>query len=109
LPAAKIKDSLAAFAAMLFGVKLKVDGWEAIVPTYDVHALCIACGDLHPMGISVAVTGTPIKKQSVAEKFSGQKLPRNIQSLNDTRTYCPKFGRHYAQRDDKQIFLILRE
>ena len=75
---------------------------------YDVHAFCIACGDLRPMGISVAVVGPPIKKQSVAEKFSAQKPPRNIESLNDTRTYCPSVGRHYAQGDDESESVTLK-
>ena len=28
--------------------------------------------------------------------------------LKDARVYCPKLGRH-GQRDDKQIFLVLRD
>jgi hypothetical protein len=79
------------------------------VLTYDVHALCIACGDLHSLGISVGLAGPPAKKQSIAEKFHGQKLPPNLEKLSDARIFCPKFGRHYAQRDEKQIFLVLRE
>ena len=76
---------------------------------YDVYALCIACGDLHSMGISVTVAGPQITKQSIAERFHGKELPPTIAALNDTRIYCPKFGRHYGQRDNKKIFLILRD
>ena len=77
--------------------------------TYDAHALCNACGDLHSMGLSVTLEGPRIKKQSIAEKFHGKELPPNIAALKDARVYCPKFGRHYAQRDKRQIVLVLRE
>jgi hypothetical protein len=76
---------------------------------YIIQVHCIACGDLHSMGVSVALAGPPTKKQSIAKKFHGQKLPPDIEKLRDARTYCQKFGRHYAQRDEKQIFLVLRE
>jgi hypothetical protein len=76
--------------------------------TYDVHVVCIACGDLHSTGISVNVEGPRIEKQSVAERFRGKDLPANLASLKDTRTYCQKLGRHYGQKDAKQIFLVLR-
>jgi hypothetical protein len=79
------------------------------VAAYDVYALCIACGDLHSMEISVTVAGPQITKQSIAEKFRGKELPANIAGLKDVRIYCPKFGRHYGQRDAKQIFLVLRD
>ena len=82
---------------------------EAIVATYDVYALCIACGDLHSMGISVTLEGARIAKQSIAERFRGEELPANIAGLKDARVYCPKFGRHYGQRDAEQIFLVLRD
>ena len=76
---------------------------------YDVYALCIACGDLHSMEISVTLEGPRLAKQSIAEKFRGKELPANIVGLKAARTYCPKFGRHYGQRDNKQIFLVLRD
>jgi hypothetical protein len=78
------------------------------VVTYDVHAVCIACGDLHSMGIAVSVEGSRIGKQSIAERFRGKELPANIAGLKDTRVYCPKFGRHYGQKDYRQIVLVLR-
>ena len=74
--------------------------------TYDAYALCIACGDLHSMGISITLEGPQIAKQSIAEKFRGKELPANIAGLKDARVYCPKLGRHYGQRDNEQIFLI---
>ena len=76
---------------------------------YDIYALCIACSDLHSMGISVTLEAPQIAEQSIAERFPGKELPANIAALKDVRVYCPKFGRHYGQRDDKQIFLILRD
>jgi hypothetical protein len=78
------------------------------VATYDVYAFCNACGDLHSTGISVSVEGPRIEKQSIAERFRGKELPAKIAELKDTRVYCPKFGRHYGQRDYRQIVLVLR-
>ena len=43
---------------------------------YDVYALCIACGDLHSMEISVTLEGPRLAKQSIAEKFRGKELQR---------------------------------
>ena len=76
---------------------------EGIVATYDVYGLCIACGDLHSMGISVTLEGPRTAKQSIAERFRGKELPLNLMGLKDARVYCPKFGRHYGQRDNRQI------
>jgi hypothetical protein len=78
------------------------------VAAYDVYALCIACGDLHSMDLSFTLEGPKIMRQSIAERFRGKKLPANLAGLKDTRTYCPRFGRHYAPKDVKRIFLVLK-
>ena len=73
---------------------------------YYVCAVCNACGDLHTTGITINLAGGPVSKQSVAEAFPGKDPPANVAALKDTRVHCPKLGRHYAQRDDKKIFLV---
>jgi hypothetical protein len=76
-----------------------------IMPKYDIFAVCNACGDTHPTGISINLDG-PIKKRSIAEAYRGKDLPPSVASLKQDRVYCPNLGRHYAQTDNKQIFLI---
>src|SRR5688500_17844179 len=76
-----------------------------IVPKYDVFALCNACGDAHPTGISINLDG-PVKKRSIASAYRGKNLPRGLPTLKQNRVYCPNLGRHYAQPDYRQIFLV---
>lgn len=73
---------------------------------YYVCAVCNACGDLHKTGITVNLAEGPVNKQSVADAFRGKDPPANVAALKDMRVHCPKLGRHYAQRDDKKIFLV---
>jgi hypothetical protein len=75
------------------------------VATYRVSAVCNACGDLHPMGTTVSLPGAPVK-QSMAQAFPKKNPPDHLAGLRDIRVYCPKFGRHYAQKDDKKIILV---
>ena len=77
----------------------------AIMPKYDIFAVCAACGDTHPTGISIILDG-PIKKQSIAAAYRGKDIPPHLATLKQNRVYCPKMGRHYAQTDNKQIFLV---
>lgn len=73
---------------------------------YNVCAVCIACGDLHTIGITVSLNGGPTSKQSIGEAFANKDPPANIAELKEIRVHCPKIGRHYAQKDDRKIFLI---
>jgi hypothetical protein len=76
---------------------------------YDVFAVCNACGDLHPLGISVRLADGPAKKkQSIADAYQGQDLPPSLAALKDSRVYCPKTGRQYSQKDTNKIFLMPR-
>jgi hypothetical protein len=75
---------------------------------YDVFAVCNACGDLHPLGISVTLDDGPANKQSIADAYADKDLPPSLAALKDRRVYCPKTGRQYSQRDTKKIFLVPR-
>jgi rubrerythrin len=48
----------------------------------------------------------PVRRQSVAESYTESNLPPELAALKDKRIYCPKTGRHYAQKNDNQIFLV---
>ena len=76
------------------------------MPKYDIFALCNACGDLHPTGISLILDNGPLNKQSIADAFAGQDLPPDVATLKNERVYCPKTGRRYAQTVYRQIFLV---
>ena len=75
---------------------------------YDVFAVCNACGDLHPLGISVTLDDGPANKQSIADGYEDKDPPPSLAALKDRRVYCPKTGRQYSQRDTKKIFLVPR-
>jgi hypothetical protein len=75
------------------------------VPKYDVFAVCNACGDAHPTGISINLAG-PVKKRSIATAYRRKHLPRQLATLKQDRVYCPNLRRHYAQTDYRQIFLV---
>ena len=74
-------------------------------PKYDVLAVCNACGDAHPTGISINLAG-PVKKRSIATTYRGKNLPRHLATLKQDRVYCPNLRRHYPQTDYRQIFLV---
>jgi hypothetical protein len=76
------------------------------VAMYHVYAVCNACSDLHTIGITVSLLDGPRTKQSIAEAYANKDPPSNVAALKDHRVHCPKLGRHYAQRDDKKIFLV---
>ena len=75
---------------------------------YDVFAVCNACGDLHPLGISATLDDGPANKQSIADAYEDKDFPPSLAALKDRRVYCPKTGRQYSQRDAKKIFLVPR-
>ena len=77
----------------------------AIIPRYDVFAVCNACGDAHPTGISINLEG-PVKRRTIAELYCGKRLPSHLATLKQDRVYCPNLGRHYPQTDYRQIFLV---
>lgn len=73
---------------------------------YNIFVLCNACRGLHPMEIFVMVENGPANKQSIADHYRGKELPSELAKIKDMRVYCPKLGRHYSQKNDKEIFLI---
>jgi hypothetical protein len=83
----------------------RVSRQGTIIPKYDVLAVCNACGDAHPTGISINLAG-PVKKRSIATAYRGKNLPRHLATLKQERVYCPNLGRHYPQTDYRQIFLV---
>jgi hypothetical protein len=76
-----------------------------IVPRYDVFAVCNACGDAHPTGISMNLEGR-VKRRTIAEAYRGKQLPSHLITLKQDRVYCPNLGRHYPHTDYRQIFLV---
>jgi hypothetical protein len=52
----------------------------SIVPKYDLVAVCNACGEAHPMGISINLDG-PVKKRTIAEAYRGKGLPPRLATL----------------------------
>jgi hemerythrin-like metal-binding protein len=73
---------------------------------YNVYALCIACGELHPMDVSVTIENGPKTKHSVGQTYQGKDLSPQLAELKERRMYCPHTGRQYPQKNDNQIFLI---
>lgn len=73
---------------------------------YSVYALCIACGDLHSMDVSVAVENGPMTKHSIGQTYQGKDLSPQLAALRERRVYCPKTGRQYPQKNDHHIFLV---
>jgi hypothetical protein len=76
------------------------------VAEYAIFVLCIACGDLHPMGISVMLEDGPSAKESIAKSYAGKDLPSTLAGLKNKRVYCPKTGRQYSQNDNNKVFLV---
>jgi hypothetical protein len=72
---------------------------------YNIFALCNACGDVHRTGDAIILQSGPRQKQSVSA-FAGKELPSDLAALKNSRVSCPRTGRHYAQTDYKQIFLV---
>ena len=83
----------------------RVSRQGTIIPKYDVLAVCNACGDTHPTGISINVAG-PVKQRSIATVYRGKNLPHHLAILKQERVYCPNLRRHYPQTDYRQIFLV---
>lgn len=73
---------------------------------YDVSALCNVCSDLHPLDVVITLENGPVSRKSIGESYQGKSLPPELAALKDKRIYCPKTGRHYAQKNENQIFLI---
>lgn len=72
---------------------------------YDVYVFCDECGEAHPTGIRVQRDGLPFHKRSVADLYSGQDVPSNL-NMQDTRFHCPNTSRTFIQRDHGQVFLV---
>jgi hypothetical protein len=73
---------------------------------YRVLVSCNKCGDLHEMGISVALEDGPVDKQSIGALYKGKTLPKQLADLANNSISCPKTGRQSAQKDTQQIFLV---
>ncbi len=73
---------------------------------YDVYVFCDLCGDVHRMGVRVSLEDGPVKKESIGDLYAGKELPPNVAELMNNQTTCPKTGRPFAQKDNKQVFLV---
>jgi hypothetical protein len=76
------------------------------VAVYRICAVCNACGNLHATETTISLPVGPVNKQSIAEAYPNKDPPAHIATLKDIRVHCPKTGRHYAQKDDKKIYLV---
>jgi hypothetical protein len=73
---------------------------------YQLHGVCIACGDLHATEVTVTLSDGPGKKESIAFAYREKGPPDEIATVRAIRVHCPKTGRHYAQKDTRKIFLV---
>jgi len=73
---------------------------------FSISVSCNACGDIHPMGLSVTLDEGSVGTQSIADTYSRTDLPPNLAGLKSNHVHCPKTGRHYRQGDYHRIFLI---
>jgi hypothetical protein len=73
---------------------------------YDVYVFCNSCGDVHRMGIRIAMNDGPARKESIGDLYAGKELPENIGRLMNNQTTCPKTGKAFVQKDNKQVFLV---
>jgi hypothetical protein len=53
----------------------------------------------------ITLENGPISRTSIGESYQRRILPPELAALKDKRIYCPKTGRHYAQKNESQIFL----
>jgi rubrerythrin len=58
------------------------------------------------MEVFVRLENGPECQQSIGETFRGRDLPPELAGSRDKRIYCPKTGRHYAQKNQDRVFLI---
>ncbi len=73
---------------------------------YMVHFFCNECADVHPMGISVSLDDGPVKKESIGDTYAGKELPKELATLTNIRTTCPKTGKLTSQENNHQVFLV---
>ena len=76
-----------------------------IVGSYEVFAVCKACGDPHRTEISIKLYGT-VKTRTIAKAYRGKQLPLHITTLKQAQIYCPLLKRHYSQTDYRQFLLV---
>jgi rubrerythrin len=57
------------------------------------------------MDVLISLDDGPLVTKSIGESY-GVSLPPELAALKEKRIYCPKTGRHYAQKNEMQIFLI---
>ncbi len=75
---------------------------------YDVHVFCDFCSDNHRMPIVVTLDDGPAERDSIGNHWEGKELPESIVSLKSNVITCPTTGRHLAQEDNNQIYLVAR-
>ena len=76
-----------------------------IVGSYEVFAVCKACGDRHRTEISIKLYGT-VKRRTIAKAYRGKQLPHHLATLKQAQIYCPLLKRHYPQTDYRQFLLV---
>jgi hypothetical protein len=74
--------------------------------TYGVYVFCDECGEVHPMGIAIELSGGPVEKASIGDVFQGRELPENIAQLTHNTIICPKTRKPVLQRNNDQVFLV---
>lgn len=73
---------------------------------YGVYFFCNECSDVHPLGISINLNDGPAKKESINDVYDGKELPKEIATLSNNKTICPKTRKLTSQKDNNQVFLV---
>jgi len=76
------------------------------MPQYQVFAFCEECKQPHPAGVWMMMENPNLGYKSVAEVYSGDKLPMTVLMVKNNRLKCPNSGKKFTQTNDNQIFLI---
>ena len=79
---------------------------RSVMAQYSVYVFCNDCGDVHPMGISIQLDDGPPRKESIGNLYDGIPLPPEIATLIHNKVQCPKTGKLFVQRDNRQVFLV---
>jgi len=73
---------------------------------YSVHIFCDACGNTHPMGVSVELADGPAARASLGDAYAGRDLPSQVMMMIGNWTRCPVTGQMIRQTNNDQVFLV---
>ena len=79
---------------------------KSLQTLYEVHVACNKCGNVHNLGITVALEDGPVTKQSIGALYKDKSLPKHLADLANISVSCPKTGRQSTQKSHQQIFLV---